>query len=140
MVNLLRVAKSSSSAILGHMPVDRELSAAVNRLVSERLRSVRRGDRTRKGPMTQAKFADFTGVSKATVVNIENCRQGATLAVLYKIAAAFDLEVSDLLPTTDEVRRANPSQERPERIEDALPEWADWIEESAVEWVNEENP
>lgn len=77
--------------------------------------------------MTQAQFAELTGVNKATIVNIENRRQGATLAVLYRIAETLRVDLTSLLPDVEEVRRAREDVRGPTRVEDELPEWADLI-------------
>lgn len=112
------------------MTNNREMQKAINRSVSQRLRRLRQRSLKLSEPATQAEFAEITGLSKSTIVNIENNRQGATLAALYTIAAALDMEVADLLPTIAEIR-ATVREPNPDTLEEALPEWADWLEQSA---------
>jgi transcriptional regulator with XRE-family HTH domain len=49
--------------------------------------------------ITQEKFAEVIGVSRASIVNMENGRQSISLVHLYNIAIFLRVEVSELLPS-----------------------------------------
>lgn len=106
----------------------------INRLVRERLIRIRAAEEVLEQPMTQAEFAELAGVGKSMIANIENGRQGASLATLYQIAEALRLEIGELLPSLDEVALGATPSEDPSTLEGGLPEWADWIEKSIDEW------
>lgn len=122
------------------MASDRATSDAVNVLVSERLRELRRSGGRGGRPLTQAAFADLTGVNKATIVNIENRRQGATLAVLYTIAEALSIDIASLLPDVGEVMRARSRDDGSPSVEDELPEWAELVQASTADTAGRKDP
>lgn len=110
---------------------------AVNRLLGQRLRELRHTNPRLPKPATQAEFAALTGINKSTIVNIENQRQGMTLSTLYLLAAALDIEPAQLLPDLEEVLAAIEEPSESDRIEEVLPEWADWLEKKAHQWQTE---
>lgn len=99
---------------------------ALNHVVADRVRAIRRGEIISNTAMTQAELARKIDVNVATLVNIENGRQGATLAFLYKLAQAFNREVADVLPTQAEAR-AEADSYKTDDLQAVLPEWADLI-------------
>lgn len=105
------------------MLASKEAKRILDAAVIERLRELRLST-----GMTQEAFAAHAGVSKASVVNLENQRQGPTLLFLYQVAAAFGLGIGDLLPSVDEVVSASRAQEPADLISSELPpEWVDLV-------------
>ncbi len=74
--------------------------------------------------MTQEMFAAKTLVPQSTIANIENGRQGATLAVIYQIALALKLDLTDILPSLDEMAHSAPDSASSAPVSVAIPEWA----------------
>lgn len=81
--------------------------------------------------MTQEMFAAKTLVPQSTIANIENGRQGATLAVIYQIAFALNLDLTDILPTLGEVAYSAPNSASSAPVSVALPEWAEVLDAGA---------
>ena|SRR5436309_7667678 len=71
----------------------------------------------RKPKMTQQQLALATGVSRASIANIEQGRHRVQLHVLYEIAAALEVDPHDLLP---HLRVTRPGQALPEDISNKL--------------------
>src|SRR5918992_2730469 len=61
-----------------------------------------RQQRTTSG-VTQGQLAKEVGVLRTSITNTEAGRQKVPLHLLYKICAALEIEVVDILPTNDEV-------------------------------------
>lgn len=74
----------------------------LNKLVGERLQRVRR---SRTKPLTQQALSDRTGggLSRSSIASIERGLQGISLAQLYALASALEVEPAELLPARDEV-------------------------------------
>jgi transcriptional regulator with XRE-family HTH domain len=70
-------------------------SDALYRAIGKRLRDGR-GRSAQK--VSQAKLAKQLGISRASIVNIEAGRQHAPLDLLWRIAAALDMELVQLIP------------------------------------------
>jgi transcriptional regulator with XRE-family HTH domain len=73
------------------------------RIVGDSISRIRK-NRTPK-PLTQQELAERTGgkVSRSSIANIERGLQHVSLAQLYLLANALDVEVSDLLPARQDV-------------------------------------
>lgn len=57
--------------------------------------------RERNGRMTQQALADAVGVSRQTIIAIEQGRYSPSLEVALKIARAFDARIEDLFSLPD---------------------------------------
>jgi len=68
------------------------------RLVGERVSSARIGT-----GLSQTKLAKKLGLSRVSIVNIEKGRQRPPLHVLWKIAEALGIEITDLIPTLAQI-------------------------------------
>jgi len=55
--------------------------------------------------LSQEELASRAGVTRSQLANIERVRQRPPLEVLYRIAGALQVDVSDLLPSPSDVRR-----------------------------------
>lgn len=75
----------------------------LNRLVGERLHDLRRAAAPK--PLTQSELARRTGgeLSRSSVASIERGLQGVSLAQLYVLAQALDVEPAALLPARHQV-------------------------------------
>jgi putative transcriptional regulator len=51
----------------------------------------------RAAGMTQAELATTVGLTRGSITNLEGQKQGVSLQALYRIAAALEVEVCDLL-------------------------------------------
>lgn len=60
-------------------------------------------EQRRRGGMSQDQLADAAALSRTSVVNIENGRQGVSIATLYRLADALACPPGELLPPADEV-------------------------------------
>ncbi len=67
--------------------------------------------------MTQERLAQASGVSRASIANIEQGRHRIQLHVLYDIATALEVEPHDLLP---HLRTARPQKRLPQDISSKL--------------------
>jgi putative transcriptional regulator len=56
------------------------------------------------GEMTQAELADKVGVTRQTIVAIEQGRYSPSLEVAFRIAAAFGMPITDVFSWHGEVR------------------------------------
>ena len=79
-------------------------SEALYRAIGKRVRDGR--ERSAQN-FSQAKLAKQLGVSRASVVNIEAGRQHAPLDLLWRIAAALDMELVQLIPRRAELVMAD---------------------------------
>jgi transcriptional regulator with XRE-family HTH domain len=75
-------------------------SDALYQIIGARVREGR--DRSAQ-KYSQAKLARLLGVSRASIVNIEAGRQHAPLDLLWRIAAALDMELVQLIPRRTEL-------------------------------------
>ncbi len=75
--------------------------------------------------LTQAKLAEESGVSRATIAVIEVGKQSTPLHVVYKLCLALNIEVTNLLPSNNEVI-THPVRDQFEN----LPFTADFVEEA----------
>lgn len=66
--------------------------ATMNQILAKRLRSVRE-----KRELSQEELGRRIGVNRATIANIENCRQGVSLETFLRLCIAFDHDPNDLL-------------------------------------------
>lgn len=55
--------------------------------------------------MTQEHLAEMTSLSRTSITNIERGNQLVSVTSLYELAEALDIEISELLPTCEEVQR-----------------------------------
>jgi DNA-binding XRE family transcriptional regulator len=53
--------------------------------------------------VTQGQLATEAGVKRTSITNIEAGRQKVPLQLLYKLCAALEIEVVDVLPTNSEI-------------------------------------
>lgn len=53
--------------------------------------------------LTQRELGKAVGVSRTTIANIEAGRQNVSLELLYRFVVALDVQLSDLLPSLDEL-------------------------------------
>lgn len=58
-----------------------------------------------KDDLSQEELASRAGVTRSQLANIEKVRQRPPLEVLYRIAGALQVEVSDLLPAPSEITK-----------------------------------
>lgn len=75
----------------------------INNYISAKIKELRFGKNPYNEHFTQEEFAKFANVSAASVINLENHKQGPTLVFLYKIADAFDIPIEDLLPPVSSI-------------------------------------
>lgn len=89
----------------------------LNRLVGDRIQHLRRS-RTPK-PLTQRQLSERTRatLTRSSIASIERGLQGISLAQLYALAQALEVEPAELLPTRAEVL---PTQMR--KVEELLKE------------------
>ena len=59
--------------------------------------------------LTQEQLAAQAGITRTAIVNLEKGRQGLSLEVLYRLCAALNLKVDELLPPLAAVISSNPS-------------------------------
>lgn len=78
--------------------------------------------------MTQAEFGELTGVARATIVSIENGKQGATLTTLYQVAASLNLSLAQLLPPVEEIMQPATPNATEERMAKELGDWSELLE------------
>lgn len=57
--------------------------------------------RIRNKKMSQQALADAVGISRASIVNVEQGRHRIQIHILYEIAAALDIDPRDLLPSAN---------------------------------------
>jgi len=67
--------------------------------------------RIRKKKMSQQALADAVGISRASIVNVEQGRHRIQLHVLYEIAVALDVDPRDLLPSANHQHSSAPLPE-----------------------------
>lgn len=60
-------------------------------------------ERRRRAGMSQDQLADAAFLSRTSVVNIENGRQGVSIGTLYRLAEALACAPGELLPPVHEV-------------------------------------
>lgn len=60
-------------------------------------------DRRKKAGMSQDTLAEAAKLSRTSIVNIENGRQGVSLGTLYRLADALACTTADLLPVRPEM-------------------------------------
>lgn len=60
-------------------------------------------ERRRRAGMSQDELADAASLSRTSVVNIENGRQGVSIGTLYRLAEALACAPGELLPRVHEV-------------------------------------
>lgn len=59
--------------------------------------------RRKRAGLTQQALADAVGISRASMVNVERCRQRPSIDLLYDIADALGVEAVQLLPRNEDV-------------------------------------
>lgn len=64
--------------------------------------------RIRKKKMSQQALADEVGMSRASIVNVEQGRHRIQLHVLYEIAAILEVDPRDLLPAANHQQHVTP--------------------------------
>lgn len=70
--------------------IQREISKAIKK------------ERVRQGK-TQIQLASEAGILRTTLVNLESAKQGLSLESLYQLCAALKVEVSEILPSVEQV-------------------------------------
>jgi transcriptional regulator with XRE-family HTH domain len=74
----------------------------------------RRVQKRRKGRYSQEELADLIGVSRTSITNLERGRQRIPLHQVAGIAHALGCEISDLLPTLEELGPPQATESRSE--------------------------
>ena len=98
---------------LNIMGTDKELYLCIG----ERVRQARDA-----AGLTQSDLAERVCLTRTSITNIERARQSVQLHTLYAIAEALEVSVHALLPQRLELARAEPMQNRLERVlEDKTP-------------------
>jgi len=75
-----------------------EPGAALYMAIADRIRAQRKC-----AGMSQQVLADVVGLSRASIVNIERCRQRPSIDLLYDIADALGVQAVELLPRNEDV-------------------------------------
>ena len=84
------------------------LPEAVYSLLGKRVSEIRN-----QKDLSQENLAEWTGLTRASVANIEKGRQRIFVHQLFRFAQALNVEVTELLPTESEVMDASvPAAER----------------------------
>jgi transcriptional regulator with XRE-family HTH domain len=87
------------------MPAMREDSkTTLYDIVGDKVREKREANK-----LSQKELASEIGISRSSVVNIENGRQHTPLHVLWKMSDVFGIHVSELLPSKAELDSKTPS-------------------------------
>jgi transcriptional regulator with XRE-family HTH domain len=60
----------------------------------------------REGRFTQERLARSVGVQRTSITNLEHGKQSVPLHYLLRLAEALDCELTDLLPSRDELQEA----------------------------------
>ena len=89
------------------MGTDKELYLCIG----ERVRQARDA-----AGLTQSDLAERVCLTRTSITNIERARQSVQLHTLYAIAQALEISVHALLPQRLELARAEPMQNRLERV------------------------
>ena len=83
-----------------HMYIDTGL---LYETIRQRIKSVRTAEADKR--LSQAKLGEVLGMKRSTVANVEAGAQRASLHNVYEICAHYNLELTDLLPSVEEMRR-----------------------------------
>jgi putative transcriptional regulator len=81
--------------------------------ITNRIRALRHGS----GDMTQAELARRLGVTRQTVIAIEQGRYSPSLEVAFRIARIFRVPLDDVFQYPDENDEQNPDEERDDEHE-----------------------
>ncbi|HZE87109.1 MAG TPA: helix-turn-helix transcriptional regulator [Methylomirabilota bacterium] len=76
-----------------------EMAARLFIIIGENIKKYRK-----KLSQTQEDLAEKTGLSRASIANIETARQHLTIETLWDIAKALETDPHVLLPSTEEVK------------------------------------
>lgn len=76
-------------------------------LIGRRIKALRE-----KINLTQESLAESIGLSRASLANYESGKQAIQISVLYRLARVLKAEISDILPSLEEVRMANAPEQR----------------------------
>ncbi len=82
-------------------------------MIDEKLVYVRIGERIkelRDKTFSQEELAKAIDVSRASIANYESGKQSIYISDLYKIADVLKVDISTLLPSTEQVRLQSPEQ------------------------------
>lgn len=71
--------------------------------VRQRIKAVRTAEGDNR--LTQAGLGEFLGMKRSTIANVEAGAQRASLHNVYQICAHYRLDLADLLPSIEEMRR-----------------------------------
>lgn len=71
-----------------------------------RIKQLREGGEGRRR-MTQAELAQFVGLERTSITNIEKGTQKVPLHILYRICEVFNVDIISLLPKLGDVQEAN---------------------------------
>ncbi len=71
--------------------------------VRQRIKAVRTAEGENR--LTQAGLGEFLGMKRSTIANVEAGAQRVSLHNVYQICAHYRLELTDLLPSIEEMRR-----------------------------------
>ena len=85
--------------------------------VRRRIKSVRTAETETR--LSQTELGEILGLKRSTVANIESGTQRASLHNVYELCAHYNLQLSDLLPGVDELRRRS-ADVRYEGVDPAL--------------------
>lgn len=96
--------------------------------VGEKIKYFRERNESYQEKITQERLANEIGVSRVSVANFENGKQAVYLSDLYKIADFLKKDLSEFLPSIDEVKLLSP-EERLKSATDLTDEEKDTIKE-----------
>ena len=71
--------------------------------VRQRIKSIRTAEVETR--LSQTELGEILGIKRSTVANIESGTQRASLHNVYEICAHYNLQLTDLLPSVDELRK-----------------------------------
>lgn len=70
------------------------------RSIGKNIRDLRKGKRP---ALTQAELADFLGITRTSITNIEKGNQRIPLHLLYILCSKLSVEISEVIPSVEDV-------------------------------------